>query len=315
VSNGFTFDASYGGVRIDVVSSSIAHGRKLTAHGRAKRDGARLEDSGRQPWVCDLDFLFIDRRLQEGESEAPAPALERFAEFDRLVSKGIVRRLVHPYSPSRLCRISNFVHAADGEGQPTIRCSATFTEEMNEVPVFEAASSLRATGGVHQLKTVIVRARAALDSADLAPSELAEANAELDTLEDTASAWESDPTVSARDVHLQMATSNNTVGARLESLDCARRLERWLIVKEYTALQYWTRVAAEAFTAETRRVVTLTTHVPMPLRIIAARFYGAREAEDRMHELLELNPELRTPALVDAGIEIRAYAQESEPGA
>lgn len=314
MSTGFTFDASYGGIRIDVLSSSIAHGRKVNPHKRAKRDGARLEDSGREPWVCDLEFLFIDRRIQEGETEKPAPAISRWREFDRLVSKGIVRRLVHPYSPSRLCKISNYVHSADGDGQPTVRCRATFTEEAPDEPTFSASSSLRTIGGVHQLKTVIVRARSAIDAGGLDAVALAEANAELDSIEGTVSAWDSDPTISARDVHLQMATANNSIGARLDALDCATNIDRHPIMKQYTMLQYHTRLAAEAFTAEARRVVTLTTKVAMPLRIIAARFYGARESEDRMHEILELNPELRNPALVEPGIEIRAYAQESEPG-
>lgn len=316
MSQGFTYDASFGGIRIDVESSDIDHGRKLASHKYPKRDGATNKDQGREPWVCSLEFVFGNRRIQEGETEQPGSAIERWEIFDKLVAEGPVRRLVHPYTKSRLCKISGYRHHADGEGEPTIRCSATFTEEHSHAPTFAVGVGVQTIAGSHEVQAKALQALASLDLPNVAldPIELSAAQAEIAQVAATVDNWDADPTLTARGVHLQMATLNNALGARLEALDCASDIDRYPIMKQYTLLQYQVRLAAEAFTTETTRIVTITTITPLPLRVIATRFYGADQSERRFAEMLELNPELRSPALVDGGIELRAYARGSEPG-
>ncbi len=317
MAHGFTFDASYAGIRIDVLSSNIAHGRKTKPHTFPKRDGATVEDMGRGPWVCGLQFIFIDRKAQPGELQSPGTAIERFNAFDKLVDEGTIRRLVHPYTKSRLCSISDFTHDADGDGGIEISCSATFTEENSIPPTFAAGGGVQTIAGSHEVESKVLQANASLElpAAGLSLAELEDAQLELDRVTLAVEQWDSDPSLSARQVHLQMATINNALSSRLEDLDTARDINRFPIMKQYTLLQYQVRLAAEAFTTDTTRVVTITTVEPLPLRVIAARFYGANQAERRFAEMLELNPEIRNPGLIGRGIDLKAYSANAEPGA
>jgi prophage DNA circulation protein len=317
MAHGFTFDASWGGVRIDVLSTNIRHGRRNTAHIFPKRDGATIEDSGREPFVCDVDFVFVDRRAQEGEDAGVGTYLERFQAFDNLVETASALRFIHPYVGAKLCSISNFAHNASGDGQPAISCSATFTEETSFAPTVGNGSGVQTLVGSHEVAASALDAAASLQDtgAGLTDAEISTAAGELAGTRAVVDNWDLDPDLSARQVHLQMASVNNALSSRLEQLDAASDVDRYPIMKQYTLLQYQVRRAAEAFTSETTRIVTITTSQPLPLRVIAARFYGAREAGERFEQLLELNPSIRNPALVGRGVELKAYARNAEPGA
>ena len=317
MAQGFTFDASFAGIRIDVLSANVRHGRKGKLHTFAKRNGGTKEDSGREPWVCDMEFIFVDRKAQPGETEAPGTALERWQEFDSLVDEGVVRRLVHPYVGAVLCSLSDYTHAADGDGGIEISCSATFTEENSLPPTFAAGVGVQTIAGAHEVSSKALQASGALElsGAALSGDELTDSQAEIDAAVSAVEEWDADPTVTARQVHLQMASIINALSARLDALNAATNIDRYPIMKQYTLLQYQVRLAAEAFTTDTTRIVTITTKQPLPLRVIAGRFYGAAEADRRFAEMLELNPEIRNPALIARGIELKAYAANAEPGA
>jgi hypothetical protein len=47
--------------------------------------------------------------------------------------------------------------------------------------------------------------------------------------------------------------------------------------------------------------------------VIAARFYGAAEAERRFDEMRELNPEIRNQSIIPSGTELTAYSRVVEP--
>ena len=307
---GFSFDASWGGVRIDVLDSNISHGREKTYHRLPKRDGATGEDSGREPWVCELQFVFIDRPQQEGEDAPPGDYLERFQAFEALVATDEIRRFVHPYYGAKLCSISGFTQSA-GDGQPAIYCSATFTEENSFIATTEAGPGAPALSGVHEVGSRALSAGAALEGsrAGLTDEEKAASAQELAGVRAVVNEWDNDPDITPRRVQLEMASLNNALSRRLEQLEVASNIDRYPIMKEYTLLQYQVRLAAEAFTAQTPRVVTINVTEPLPLRVIAARFYGAAEANRRFGQLLDLNPEIRNPSLLPRGTSLKAYAR------
>jgi len=316
MAQGFTFDASFAGIRIDVLASNIRHGRKTQAHTFPKRDGATNEDMGREPWVCDLQFIFVDRKAQEGETADPGTALDRWKAFDELVESGAIRRLVHPYAGAKRCSISSYTHNADGDGGVEIECSATFTEEESISPTRSLGAGIQKIAGSHEVEAQSVQAGVAVSSssAGLSVAEQEAAQADLDVAQDTVALWDADPTITTREVHLQMASINNGLSARLEELDAARNIDRYPIMKQFTLLQYQVKLAAEAFTAEDERIVSIETKQRLPLRVIAARFYGAAQAERRFGEMLELNPEIRNPAIIERGTILKAYSPNSEPG-
>ncbi len=312
---GFIFEASFDGIRIDVLSTDVQHGRTVVQHRFPKRDGADLEDMGRAPFVCTLEFIFIDNRGSQPEAklrgltgggEDTGNYQSRFEEFNAAVDADEPRVLVHPYEGAVRCRISNFSHRAAGAGQPAINASATFTEEISLPPVFAAGSGAQTRASSQDVRAAQVGADDALAAVGLSSTLPAEA-----TLE--AEAWEADPELSTREVQLRMASLNNRLSTDLEDLETSQNLDRHPIMRNYTLLQYNLRRAADAFTATTTRIVIITVTEPTPLRIIAARFYGASEAERRFDELRELNPSVRDPSLVPAGTELQAYSRRVAP--
>ena len=300
---GFTFEASYDGIRIDVLSSNIRHGRDVVPHKFPKRDGATNEDMGRQQFVCTLQFLFIDHRfVPEGEGNYQ----DRFESFNRIVDDGKPRVLVHPYEGAVRCNIGDFSHDADGSGQPVIMASATFSEEIDLPPVFVAGAGAQTRASAQDVRAESIQAERSLEDVGFDPSTVQFAAAEADR-------WEGDPDLSAREVQLQMAVINQNLNRELDELEVATDLSRHPIHKQYTRLQHSLRRAAEAFTTTTTRIVQINVLEPLPLRVIAARFYGAEQAERRFREMRELNPAIRNPAIIPAGSVLKAYSRGTAP--
>lgn len=300
---GFTFEASYDGIRIDVVSSSIRHGRSVVAHRFPKRSGATNEDMGREQFICTLQFLFIDHRfVAEGEGNYD----DRWRAFDAAVGEGKPRVLVHPYEGAVRCNVSDFSHNADGQGQPVINASATFSEEISLPPVFVAGAGAQTRASAQDVRAEATEAESSLDEIGFDASTVQFAAAEAER-------WEGDPELSAREVQLQMAVINQNLNRELDELDVATDLSRHPLHKQYTRLQHSLRRAAEAFTTTTTRIVTINVLEPLPLRVIAARFYGADQAERRFREMRELNPAIPNPAIVAAGAELKAYSRGTAP--
>lgn len=313
---GFTYEASFAGIRIDVLSSQIQHGRVVVPHVFPKRDGADLEDMGREPFVATMEFVFIDNRgatTQAALRGATTGAddsgnyLDRFNEFNGLVQSGAVRILVHPYEGAVNCRVSNFSHSADGEGQPAIRCSATFTEEISLPPVFAAGAGAQTRASSQDVRAAQVGADDALAEVGLSSDLTGDATA-------AAEAWEDGTELSARGVQLEMAALNNRLSTELDALEAGSDIDRHPVMKQYTLLQHNLRRAAEAFTTTTTRIVAITVTEPTPLRVIAARFYGADQADRRFDEMIELNPSIRDPSLIPANTELKAFSRRVEPG-
>lgn len=300
---GFTFEASYDGIRIDVLSSTIRHGRTVVAHQFPKRDGATNEDMGREQFVCSLQFLFIDHRfVAEGEGNW----LDRFRAFDIAVDDDKPRVLVHPYEGAVRCNVSDFSHDADGAGEPVITASAMFSEEISLPPVFVAGAGAQTRASAQDVRAEAVQAEQSLDEIGFDPSLVQFAAAEADR-------WEGDPDLSAREVQLQMAVINQNLNRELDELEVATDLSRHPIHKQYTRLQHSLRRAAEAFTTTTTRIVQINVLEPLPLRVIAARFYGAEQAERRFREMRDLNPAIRNPAVIPAGTTLKAYSRGTAP--
>ena len=297
---GFTFDASWAGIRIAVTSTSTF----------PKFDGATLEDTGRKHFVASMEFIFIDRKPLPGESVPILDYRGRFNAFDAQVALGKVATLIHPYAGAVKCRIEGFGHNADATGQAFIKASATFIEEITLAPVFAAdGGGVQTLGGSQDVRAHATTADAAREDVGLEPSD------NLAVAIEAAERWEADPTLTAREVLAEMAVVINALNAELADIGAGTDIDRYPIMRDYTLLQHSLRKTAEAFTTTTTRIVILTVAEPLPLRVIAAQFYGAGEAERRFDELRELNPGLLSPVIVPRGTALKALSPNVPPGA
>lgn len=307
MSQGFRFEASFAGVRIDVLSTSTSHPRRVFPHEFPNKSGAETEDQGRGTLRITLAFLFIDRKASGDETLPIGDFQERFDEFSELVAEDPVRTLVHPYLGQIRCRIADFSTTGDGEGQAQIRCSASFVEEISETPVLDIVdSAIQATAGAQSVLAASVGAHDALAAQGLS-SELPGAAAA------TAEQWGFRVDLTTRSVQLEMADLNARLSVELDTLMAGGDVDSAPILSAYTVLQYRLRKAAEAFSTTTPRIIEITTTGTVPLLAIAARFYGAREAERRFAEMLDLNPQLRTPGCVPPAVTLKAYSRTVRP--
>lgn len=296
----WTYEARFAGVRLDVRAVSASHGRSVAEHTGPRRDGADLEDLGRDAWRCTLDLVFFDR---PGIAEDEGDYMERFQTFQALVEDGTPRTLVTPYEGSRRCRVGPFDHSADADAGPFILATATFIEERATRAIAEAGVGVPVTAGARAVQVAATNAKAAV--ADLGDDDL------LPLVPDDAAAaadaWETDPDTSPRAVQLEVGSLTERLQAELDGFSALDDLELYPVLRAYTLLQDALRRAAEAITQQTTRLVTLNVLAPTPLRMIAAGFYGADQSEQRFAELLELN-RFAYPALVPAGSTLVAYA-------
>jgi prophage DNA circulation protein len=297
---GFNYEASFDSQIIDVISSNVSHGRRVTAHTYPRKNGGNLEDTGREPLVIDLEFVFFDRAglsVEIGDYE------QRFLEFNALLEREQIRTLVHPYLGAIRCMISNFSHSADGQnGTPAIYCSATFTEEISEPPVFAAQAGITSQAGAQEVFSVAYALDFALTEKGLSTNLTAQAVLKSRN-------WEIGIDTSSRSVQLEMLSLNSDLQIELDALYASDDVDNQQIIRNYTLLQWQLRTAAEAYSSRSPKIVQINVTSTQPLLLISSRFYSAREASERYEELLELNPQIRNPARVEAGTTINAYAK------
>lgn len=297
----WAFEAEWGGLRIDVLSSRRRFGRRLVPHTFPKRDGSRLEDLGREAMVLDLDFVFLD---VPGEPSF----YDRFFAFEALVRSDETRTLFHPVYGAIACKVSDVTDDQDADNLE-IRVSATFTEDIAEDPTFQVETGADALAGAQDVRVGAIAAGQELDAAGLS-STLVSADGGGDVATVTES-WELFPERPVGEVAAEMSALNNALDQELNRFAASERIDLYPVIRSYTLLQYTIRQAARAYSAPDPRVISITVREPLPLRIIAGQFYGAREADRRTQELRDLNPNLASPALLPSGTVLRAYAQAS----
>ena len=301
----FSYKAKFGEVDLNLTSTSCSHGHALAQHRQPNRNGARLESMGRNPLEIQLSFIFFDSGNEFLDTDGnPSTNPERdasfqFAKFNEMLQTNTPRTLVHPYLGSLRGRISDFSHDASAQSS-AITCQATFIEEIDEKKIVDPDSAISATGSQ------------AAQSRTLSVDDILAENGLTSTVTGEAREvlvqWESDPTISARRVQLEMTTLNNKLSAELITIQSRSDLSQFPIVKAYTNLQHTITEAAMTYTAKQPKVIDLTVHGPAPLRLIAASFYGAREANERFLEIIDLNPNLRQVGMVPRGTLLKVYA-------
>src|SRR5688572_29734157 len=100
------FDASWGGLALDVVDTDDQAGRTLARHRYVHRDGADVEDLGGEERVTKVTALFFERPPRAGEE-----ALNHYDRFRKLVElkdEGKARTFVHPLTGSYSAKIGDF---------------------------------------------------------------------------------------------------------------------------------------------------------------------------------------------------------------
>jgi prophage DNA circulation protein len=280
-------EASYGGLRLDVLSTQDSAGRALARHVYPHRDGADLEDMGGEPRTTRCRVIFLAR----GADDNP---LERFARFEALVRQGQAHTFVHPLTGSYEARVSQLDFVAEAEPRDVVLVDCTFEEDTTEPAAFEVGAVDPPAASAAQV--------------DLALGQVGQASPVSGASVAAAERW-SEGSTSSRDIGLELVALSDAITAETDRLECATRIDRHGVFVALSRLHYSLRRAAHAAQSVAPRLFEITVQTATPLLVIAARTYGAAQASAQYDELLRLN-DLPNPARVEAGTVLRARAVE-----
>jgi len=303
------FECSWGGVRLDVQSTSDAGGRALFTARRPHRNAHPVRDMGGEPRVsrCRIVFWPVD---------ATDDPLERFYFFKALVDNGDTRTFVHPISGRFRAKVGELSWSADSEERDTITVECSFHEDDDEPAVFEAGAGAPVSTGVEEVSAAAADVNLAL--ADFNAEQLA-ADEDWEALETTvtteavelAEEWEAGAdALSQREVALDLVAISNKIQEETDRLELATNLDRHPIMVALSDLHAQLRNAADAVFVESPRLIEITVTAPMSLWMLCSETYGADQAEDRVEQIIRLN-DILNPARLEAGTRLKAYAATS----
>lgn len=294
------YQGSYGGVRIDVLSTQDDMSRALARYKYPHRHGADVEDMGGEEWVTNCRLIFFPR---DGEDARAA-----FLEFIAVTKRGLTQTFVHPLFGEIRAKVGRIGASADFGTRDTIMVDVEFVEDTSEAGVFTAGAGAPVASSVDEVKSIsadidsgLVDVNEGLVDVDEEPI-----STDVGTKAITAvQAWEDDETLTERDVRFAVAALTNEIHSETNRLELALDVGRYPLVTAFARLNYAVRRAAEAFIQRTPRLFEITVAAPRPLLVIAAETYGADQASTRYEQLLELN-DVRTPNRVPRGTVLRA---------
>jgi prophage DNA circulation protein len=301
-------ECSYGGLRLDVQSTSDELGRVLVTHAIPHREGAAVRDQGAEPRVtqCKLVFFPLD------DQDDPR---ERFSLFKALADRG-AHTFVHPITGSYRAYVGKISVNAAAEPREMLSVDAEFHEDSDEPAAFEEREIAPSASG-------LVEVEAAAQAFD---DGLVEVNAELPEGAEpltsdvgaraiaTATAWDSsaldlnDP-LTLRRVNMELVALSDAISAETDRLELATTPERWPLARTLSNLHHNLRRAASAFTQETPTIIEITVVHTTSVYALAASTYPGEPVDRRADQLIALN-DLPNPARIEAGTKLRAYSRE-----
>jgi hypothetical protein len=309
------YECYFGGVRLDVQSTSDTGGRVVATHQIVHREGAPVRDQGAEPRVTQCRIIFFPLDVNDDPRE-------RFFFFKALVDEGKTQTFDHPITGKYRAKCGSLTWSAAAEPRETIAVECSFHEDSDIPAAFEAGPGAPSLAGVDQ----VAAASAELDDG------LVEVNDELLALDDESEpltstvgaesiaqvqSWETaasdiDTGISAREINLQLVAISDAISRETDRLELATHPERQPIARSLANLHYSVRRAASAFIEASPRIIEITIVAPTNIYSLAAASYPGEPVEQRVEQLLQLN-DIANPARLEAGTRIKAYSARSSP--
>ncbi len=290
----YRFEARFAGVPLDVVNFSGERGRDVVAWRPARGDGAQLSDRGRRERRDTLTVQIVHR----GGHDDPAARRDALLELN---GSGESRMFVHPIEGFWKAKLAGFSNALGAGSDVWTMELVEDTPATRETTAREIAASF---------ETVIVLA----DEVDKAAAEMERAGED-----GMPSSAEARQLAASWDDAVPSQLSIDEQARQLEAFQAAQDLVGRALEVRNTAASYRAYLAhlelrgemwryAEAVRRAAPRAFDLEILVPLPLRVLCTRLYGAAEAAARMAEALELNA-IKTPLRIGAGTKLRMPAR------
>jgi len=285
--------ASFGGVPLDVLEISADRGRVLDISETPHRDGATsIQDLGGKTRIDRLRLIFC--RLK---GELRNEYWDRYKRVVGYKDQGEPQVFVHPLQGQYLARIMDWQESASAEPRSCVMVDCTLVEEVFGSQVYEPGAGAPPLAGLADVQ----QACNLMASYEPATADLA------GEIKDTVTGWTSEGQVFARDLNLSLAKLQRKLDDAIDQYELATDIKRWPTYRAIQNVRATVTRAAIVVRSTTPRQITFTTAAPLPLRLIAVKLYGAKQAQVRYEELLRLN-KVRNPMRVPAGTVLHAQA-------
>lgn len=284
------FKASFGGVELLLENMSGDAGLDWAVISPHRGDLHSVQNQGRRLRRVQCSVLFVD---QDG---LPDHYLDRYRAFEAMASTGKPQIFTHPIHGSYLAVVESPSYDADSSSL-SVRCSCSFLAVEEPQAVKAVGAGVAAIAGPEDVGVMATAATAELTT-------LGEASDTPADCLSSAEAWANGDTADARQVLLEVASLTSQIDTEIERLDLLTSYDRWAAYKALIRLRYSVTRAAQAATASSSRVVEYQVRVGVPLRVLCARLYGARVAEDMADQVARLNG-LRAPGRIAPGTVLR----------
>lgn len=286
--------ASFGGVEMLIASLSGDTGVDWAVTSPHRGDTHTIQNQGRKIRRARCEILFID------QPSLPDPYLDRYLAFEAMGNAGTPQIFVHPIHGSYLAVIEDLNHDVNAD-EATVRCQCVFLAVDEPVAVQNVGAGVAAMAGPEE---VGVRAEAAdAELAALGASSTVPASCLAQ-----AEQWADGTSADAAQVLLEVASLTSQIDTLIDTLDLLTDYSRWAAYQSLILLRWSIVRAAQASTSEASRVVDYRVRVATPLRSLCARLYGARLAEERAAEVVQING-IRVPGLIAAGVVLKVPSE------
>jgi len=296
------FEASYGGMKLDVVGVEDNVSRDVVVTTYPRRDGGHVDDQGAVPRDCRIVVVFFPY-----ENETTGSHIQRMAAFKALLHDGKSHPFVHPLTGTFEARPSDIRLSADAQERNWITMSVTFLEASEEPAVFELGPGSPVRAGVEEVLAAGVDLKSALD-------DLGETSTIADDADALAESWEERAdTISAREINLELNDLANDIADATDELELASDVANYPTIQAFDRLRNNLRNLADTVISRSPQLISHGVTRTMPLMAIVSELYGDDDADTRYQQILELN-DIRDPLRVEAGTTLTVQAPGSSDG-
>lgn len=281
------FACAWGSVRLWLANISTDEGRSVAVQQYTRGNVPHLRDTGDVPKVVRCTLLFDD---MTGSDKSPLELLE-----DLILLKGLGKEqlFTHPIFGTYRAMITDFVHDIDASGNITATASFIASEEVGEPTVDPIGVSLDVAADSIEARRLDLLSQ--LESVDLTSDVPTKASLASTVFAEAAS---------ARSVLVTLSNASDLMWQEIDEKQLAADVALYPLFKAYVMLGESLRAGADVAMGDRGNFMTVRVDSPTTLRRLMSDIYGAREANDRHSEAMELN-DIRTPLSLVTGTQLR----------
>lgn len=280
-------DAAFGGMALNVLTTSDDFSHPLVVSEYYGVDGAKVVDVGRGPRSTDVEIIFITDSIR---------SMKAFLDL----CDGTPRQFIHPLTGSYVALPRNIHAAAGARNRDEVRLAVTFVEHSLDIAPIAVAGD--PSGDAESARAIVQAEAVEMDV-------VLESDPDKGTIiEDSASLfdWLESANATQRAVNLRVGALVNRIEDEITRLELLSDVRNYPLFISLRRLQASARRLGEHVVSTAEQITTFVVTSPTSLAAIMTELYGARAVTERHAQTQELN-DIANPARIEAGTVLRVY--------